>query len=45
MNEYKVTFTVYIEAEDAASAEQQAVEFVSEEDVAFVCDINTELVV
>ena len=45
MNEYKVTFTVYVEAADAAQAEEQAVEFVSEEDVTFVCDISTELVV
>lgn len=45
MQNYKVTFTVYIEAENAQLAEEQAVEFVSEEDVTFVCDINTELVV
>lgn len=45
MNEYKITFTVYIEAEDAQSAEEQAVEFVSEEDITFVADISTELVV
>ena len=44
MNEYKVTFTVFVEAEDAQLAEEQAIEFVSEEDITFVCDINTEIV-
>lgn len=43
MQQYKVTFTVYVEDTDAQSAEQQAIEFVSEEDVTFVCDISTEL--
>lgn len=45
MNEYKITFTVYIEAENAQDAEEQAIEFVSEEDITFVADISTELVV
>lgn len=44
MNEYKVTFTVYVEAENAQRAEEQAIEFASEEDLAFVADISTEIV-
>lgn len=44
MQQYKVTFTVFVEAEDAQLAEEQAIEFVSEEDITFVCDINTEIV-
>ena len=44
MQQYKVTFTVFVEAADAQLAEEQAIEFVSEEDVTFVCDINTEIV-
>ena len=44
MQQYKVTFTVFVEAENAQLAEEQAIEFVSEEDVTFVCDINTEIV-
>ena len=43
MQNYKVTFTVYIEAEDAEQAQEQAVEFASEEDLTFIADINTEL--
>lgn len=44
MHNYKVTFTVFVEAENAQLAEEQAIEFVSEEDITFVCDINTEIV-
>ena len=43
MHSYRVTFTVYVEAEDAQSAEEQAIEFVSEEDLTFIADINTEI--
>lgn len=43
MQSYKVTFTVYVEAEDAEQAQEQAVEFASEEDLTFIADINTEL--
>jgi len=44
MQSYKVTFTVYVEAEDAEQAQEQAVEFASEEDLTFIADINTEIV-
>lgn len=43
MQSYKVTFTVYVEAEDAEQAQEQAIEFASEEDLTFIADINTEL--
>jgi hypothetical protein len=44
MHQWKVTFTVYVEAENAELAEEQAIEFASEEDLTFVADINTEIV-
>lgn len=44
MQSYKVTFTVYVEAADAESAQEQAIEFASEEDLTFIADINTEIV-
>lgn len=43
MPSYRVTFTVYVEAEDAESAQEQAIEFASEEDLTFIADINTEI--
>jgi hypothetical protein len=43
MQSYKVTFTVYVEAEDAEDAQEQAIEFASEEDLTFIADINTEV--
>jgi hypothetical protein len=44
MHQWKVTFTVYVEAENAELAEEQAIEFASEEDLTFIADINTEIV-
>jgi hypothetical protein len=43
MQQYKVTFTVYVEAESAEQAEEQAIEFASEEDLTFIAAINTEI--
>jgi len=43
MQQYKVTFTVYVEAESADAAEEQAIEFASEEDLAFIAQISTEI--
>lgn len=43
MQSYRVTFTVYVEAEDAEQAQEQAIEFASEEDLTFIADINTEI--
>ncbi len=43
MQQWKVTFTVYVEAENAELAEEQAIEFASEEDLTFIATINTEI--